>query len=998
MSDDNQRVATTEHTINDSLAGLLRETRRAWRGPDVVNSEKSGMIKGSQAQPDILFIEPHAFPVVVETEVHPASTVKLDATSRLGEQVRATGRKILSSIAVRLPLRLRSKHGVSLRNELANANDIEMALFTGVSSSNFSRWPNSGWISSGISDLSILVQSASVPPEVVEETAAHLVGGVNEIAGLIAEISMDYPGAIQNISEDLRQEDGDQTRGMTATILVNAFVFHERLAGGPNKLSTIRSIEQLRGSIEGLTKSTILAEWRKILEADYWPIFNIARRILEVIPIARSQFLIEALVETSEKLLHSGLMRSHDLTGAVFQQLIADRKFLAAYYTTPASAALLVGLAISHDTLTTDEFWSNPDVITNFRIADFACGTGTLLSAVYHRVGQLHELVGGDAEAIHPRMMASALVGCDVLPAATHLTASMLSGVYPTTEYEQSSILTVAYGRQPDGTVSLGSLDLLDPQGAFESLSITAKAIEGMGEADAEIWRSLPHDSFDMVVMNPPFTRATGHEGDKIGTPNPMFAAFGSSAEEQKKMGDATKRLTKGTSAHGNAGEASIFLVLADRKLKPTGILALVMPLTLMSGDAWEKSRRLLARSYSDLILISIAGAGSKDMSFSADTGMGECLIVGQKNDLGSNRAVFVTLREEPSFPLLGARIAEEIHQLIKANGLRRLEDGPIGGTPLCFGDELIGNALDAPLPASGGWRLARIADLSLAQVAYQLVNNQQVWLPTMNTPESIEIPISTVGTIAEIGPYHADINGRTSKGGIRGPFDIIEIAPDRVPTYPVLWSHDAGRERTLLFPPDSEGVPRLGSSPDEQVVIARKLAAVWDSASHCHFNRDFQFNSQSTSMQFTTMRTIGGHAWPSIRLPSEDLEKALVVWSNTSLGMLLYWWHASKQQSGRGRIGISALKSLPILDVTSLKPNQLSNAVAIFDELSEQKLLPLNEIEWDVTRKILDDKFLREVIGLEGELMEESGAVDLLRMKMGREPSIRGTKKVSAP
>jgi hypothetical protein len=39
-------------------------------------------------------------------------------------------------------------------------------------------------------------------------------------------------------------------------------------------------------------------------------------------------------------------MRSHDLTGAVFQKLIADRKFLAAYYTTPASAALLAGLAI----------------------------------------------------------------------------------------------------------------------------------------------------------------------------------------------------------------------------------------------------------------------------------------------------------------------------------------------------------------------------------------------------------------------------------------------------------------------------------------------------------------------------------------------------------------------------------------------------------------------------------------------------------------------------
>ena len=133
----------------------------------------------------------------------------------------------------------------------------------------------------------------------------------------------------------------------------------------------------------------------------------------------------------------------------------------------------------------------------------------------------------------------------------------------------------------------------------FEILSITATSIEGMGEAEQDTWRSLPHASFDVAIMNPPFTRAGGQEGEKIGVPNPMFAAFSSSKKEQRLMGDATKRLTKDTSAHGNAGEASIFLVLADRKLKLGGVLALVMPLSLISGDAWEKSRALLAKHYS---------------------------------------------------------------------------------------------------------------------------------------------------------------------------------------------------------------------------------------------------------------------------------------------------------------------------------------------------------------------------------------------------------------
>ena len=81
--------------------------------------------------------------------------------------------------------------------------------------------------------------------------------------------------------------------------------------------------------------------------------------------------------------------------------------------------------------------------------------------------------------------------------------------------------MTLAYGRQPDGSVALGSIDLLDPQRRFEILAITAKAAEGTGESIKDIWASLPHSGFDMVVMNPPFTRATGHEGEKIGVRNP---------------------------------------------------------------------------------------------------------------------------------------------------------------------------------------------------------------------------------------------------------------------------------------------------------------------------------------------------------------------------------------------------------------------------------------------------------------------------------------------
>ena len=420
-------MPTTEHTINDKLADALRETRSAWRADGIVSSENTGLLRGNSARPDILVVEANVSPVVIETEVLPAVTVESEARQRLGNHVRTNGREILSAIAVRLPTRLRSKQGAKLQAEIGIAADLEIALFAGSAPDDCVRWPISGWLSGTVADLSVLAQSASVPPAIIEAAADQLVDGVSEAAGLLAEMAVAHPAAIHKISELLKQEDGEQTRRMATTILANAFIFHEHVAGGPGELAAVRTLDELVGAAS-FNKSSILSEWRKILTVNYWPIFDIARRILEVIPSNDSGVLIDRMKITAATLLENHLMRSHDLTGAIFQKLIADRKFLAAFYTTPASASLLSGLAIKPDKTLAGGDWRNADDVTSLRIADFACGTGTLLSTAYQRIGQLHELAGGNAEAIHPHMMASALIGCDVFPAAAHLTASMLSG------------------------------------------------------------------------------------------------------------------------------------------------------------------------------------------------------------------------------------------------------------------------------------------------------------------------------------------------------------------------------------------------------------------------------------------------------------------------------------------------------------------------------------------------------------------------------------------
>ncbi len=79
----------------------------------------------------------------------------------------------------------------------------------------------------------------------------------------------------------------------------------------------------------------------------------------------------------------------------------------------------------------------------------------------------------------------------------------------------------------------------------------------------------------------------------------------------------------------------------------------------------------------------------------------------------------------------------------------------------------------------------------------------------------TIRLPVVALGTVAMRGLVDRDINGgptdRSGCGPARGPFTVRSIHPSEVPTYPMLWSHTADRERRFVVLPDSCGDPRLG-------------------------------------------------------------------------------------------------------------------------------------------------------------------------------------------
>ena len=166
----------------------------------------------------------------------------------------------------------------------------------------------------------------------------------------------------------------------------------------------------------------------------------------------------------------------------------------------------------------------------------------------------------------------------------------------------------------------------------------------------------------------------------------------------------------------------------------------------------------------------------------------------------------------------------------------------------------------------------------------------------------------------------------------------------------------------------DSEAIVRNSPSKRIQDAIIKKSKTIWATATRAHLNRDFQYNSQALCVSMTRAVSIGGRAWPSVIFPKakrETWEPAFTVWSNSTLGILLYWWQANRQQSGRGVTTVTALPALPTLDLRALTDAQLASAARIFEDMKHRPMLPVNQIDEDPVRAELDRRLLTEVLGL---------------------------------
>ena len=946
MTTTNGKDRSHESIINDALARFLRERCSLLAVAETLHGGK---------RPDIIVRLPEG-PVILEIELEPALTVEADALSRLGMEL--DGQKVQNVFAVTVPGRMRSTSQQYLYERMAGASLA---------------WQE--WRIDGTSGPK-LIGTAIELGNAVERTSPPA-GGLDEAVDVLDEGARragsrlySSPGTLGRVSKIFGADPGDESANMAALVIINAMVFQERLASNEVAFQPVSAAMR-----DGrFSRMTLLQVWEHILSIDYYPIFSMARDVVRELSEVEATEVLGECARTAAALLGMGAVGRHDLAGRIFNRLISERKLLAAFYTSIPASTVLAGLALSPDRWSYVD-WSNAEGISQLRVVDPACGTGTLLMAAYRQIVQNHSATAPDDFGdpfLHQALVEKVIIGADVVQAAIHLTAATLAAMSPSVRFEQMQLHTLRLGMDSSKKVWLGSLDWLEAPETQSFFSTTEEQIGAASGSGGIVQRPLT----DLVISNPPFTRR-GSDGGKEEALSRVFSLPEGDLESQQAIAKRTSALLKGTSANQMAGHASSFTVLADRMVTPGGRIALVLPVTALFGESWREVRRMLSSKYEVEFVVSSHDPALLSMSY--DTAIAEALLVARRLREGehpSGRGRFVNLwrapyQETDALALVRAVNATASMPLLRSDG------PPVGGNPLVVGGEQWGEVVDGPV-GEGPWTAARWRRVVMGQFASALERGELCIEDGTRIAGSI--PTAAIGAVCNVGPQDRRIRGSI------GVFDAYH-GWNGDAQFPAIWSLDSSVHQSMSSQPNAWLTPK----PD------RDHRPVWSQAGTLQITRDVRYNSQPVMAVRTELRTLGVRAWHTLFVNEDDpvirprLEIALALWCNSTLGMLLHANHSNRAQEGRGQGNKGMLESLTMLDVRKLEAWQIEEALAMWQDFKDREFQPFYQCAVDPVRIQLDERIVRDLLGL-GE--DAVAAVARLRTLLACEPSIYGSKQ----
>lgn len=742
------------------------------------------------------------------------------------------------------------------------------------------------------------------------------------------------------MKEKLSPAEAEAVNRISTLVIVNAMIFQEILSG--HSEFRVAPLEKIKNEENVLSAFT--SQWRDILKINYYPIFHLARELLLQVPADPAFAMLRSLADAAQRIVSLRAALRHDLMGRVYHKLLADKKYLATYYTRVPSAVLLLKLALGDDAFA--RRWHDFNDLMDFRIADLACGTGTLLMAAADtlmdnyvrasvKAGQAPNFVD-----IHKVLLEEIIHGYDVLPSATHLTASTLALRAPEIAFKGMNLWSIPLGGALN---SLGSIDFAYDKRVFVIRDLfgavrQGKKITGRGEKEFE-HAFLPE--LDLCTMNPPFTRSVGG--------NLLFGSLDEAerAQAQTKL----KKLVKRSHLQANvtAGLGSVFVAIGDRYVKRGGRLALVLPKALVSGVAWGPTRELLARDYQVEFLV--ASHDPERWNFSESTSLSEVMLVARKPERGEEPgakstvvlnlwrnpdtafealAVYHTLKDQPTPPGVQGQGALEFF-LDRSTGRVKL-----------------GEALAFPWEEMRRWQAwilsCAFAQSDLIRAAYFLCQGD-LWLPGRR--DSVPLPLRNLGDFTVLGPDVRDIH------------DGFHICPHAT-AYPTFWGHDAQAVKTLEQEPNAFLIPLAAAKRGRNLRLAADL---WPLAGRIMLAERLWMKTQRLFCLRVSQIALSNTWWPVAlveHFQNDENEKALALWLNSTLGILLALANRQETRGAWMKFKKPRLEKMPVLDLAGLSAAQLAQLAGAYDQVCREELRPFPEMAADPVRARIDGAVAR--------------------------------------
>jgi len=630
--------------------------------------------------------------------------------------------------------------------------------------------------------------------------------------------------------------------------------------------------------------------WNLILALDYKPIFETGRAALYSCP--NDPAYTEAIRDSARAALTvvrtiAGLR--HDLLGIIFHTVLDSARYDGSFYTTAPAATLLATLAIDESMCD----WEDPEAISQLRIVDPACGTGTLLMAATERIRDLAPQWAED-EGVATSLIEKVLSGYDVNLTATHMAATTLGLLSPTTRFRNIKIGRAFLGVDEFGEAYLGSLEFLGRQ---PWLIPWPQAVQAVTQIDTgeEIEEAEPAD---LVIMNPPYTR------DSL-----RHDQFSRAEERRIKAREKALFANKPVHLSGNSGA---FMILADHITKEnTGSIAVILPLVNASNASAFEMRKYLASNY---FVESIVTSHDPDrIFFSENTNIGEMLLICRRWPADKG------LKPPTKVSNLAVNPASPSDAVSVAHAIRNDELAPKEyGTSQLWPESKI---------AAGDWGAVQFLSPYLCSNFASLKEDKL-------------FPSISLDRISEIGPEGRRIRDAFKRSNM--PDELERIA---------LWQHDTERTQTIAAKWDSHLSAKPGKAHLADKYWKQRSTMLLPHRLNLPTARTttVRLGTPVLGSQWTPCRlTI---TWDD----KFELEKALCVYLNSSVGILAILGDRTNKKPTYPQFSLNDLRKLTVPNFIAMGENVAAQLATTYDDYSGKVLQPLPQMGECVVRKAFD-------------------------------------------